>query len=120
MDDTIFNMRLYSPRWGHEDAYELKLSHDSMEINHHPKSAICKWRDSLDPEWTGDCLKDILMNDSIYPPADLKDCISYAWVSWREGKLDDRAVTKELQAVADWINITTKAKPNTAFWRGYF
>jgi len=119
MDTTIVKLRIFSPRWGHKDTYELRLSQDSMVITHNPKSAKCAWRDTLDPEWSGDNLRDILENDSICPPAKLEDLIEYAWVSWRNGELSDTDVNVELQAVADWINEITKAKPNTKFWRKY-
>lgn len=120
MDNTIIKLRIFSPRWGHEDTYELKLSQDSMVITQGPKSAKCTWRENLDPVWSGESLEDILENDSICPPAKLEGLIEYAWVSWRNGELSDTGVDVELQAIADWINEITKAKPKTDFWRKYF
>ncbi len=120
MDETKVKLRIFSPRWGHEDEYELKLTRDSMVITRHPRSSVCTWRENLDPEWSGESLRDILGNDSIYPPAILEDLIEHAWLSWRNGELDSTAVNDELQAVARWLNEITKAKPNTDFWRKYF
>ncbi len=120
MDGTTVKLRIFSPRWGHEDTYELALARDSLVISRSASSAKCTWRENLDPEWSGESLRHILENDSIYPPSILQDLIEHAWVSWRNGELDGSAVNEALQAVANWLNETTKAKPDTDFWRKYF
>ena len=120
MDETTVELQIFSPRWGHEDTYTLVLARHSLVITHGARSATCTWRENRDPEWSGESLRDILQNDSIYPPAILQNLIEHAWVSWRNGELDSSAANEELQAVADWLNEITKAKPKTDFWKKYF
>jgi hypothetical protein len=120
MDETIVELRIFSPRWGHEDMYKLKLTRDSMVITQGARSTKCTWRENLDPEWSGESLRHTLENNSIYPPAILEDLIKHAWVSWRNSELDDSALNKELQAVAVWLNEITMAKPDTEFWHKFF
>lgn len=120
MDEAKVKLRIYSPRWGHEDTYELGLTRDSLVITRGERSAKCTWRENLDPEWSGECLDGILQNDLIYPPSIFPRLIKHAWLSWRSGEIDDAAVDTELNALATWLNVITKAKPDTEFWKKYF
>ena len=120
MDHTSAEMRIYSPRWGQEDTYDLELSRESLIITHGPSKATCAWRENLDPQWGGDSLERMLTNDSIYPPSILQRLLAHAWLSWRSNEMDDNALQEELNAVADWLNATTRAKPSTEFWRRFF
>lgn len=113
-------LRMYSPRWGHDDTYVLELTRESLVITQGARSTQCTWRDNLDPEWSGESLRHILENDSIYPPATFQDLVEHAWKSWRNGELDAAAVNEELQALANWLNAITSAKPDTEFWKKYF
>jgi hypothetical protein len=91
-----------------------------MVITQGARSTKCIWRENLDPEWIGESLRHILENDSIYPPAIFEDLIEHAWISLRNGELNDTDLKDELQALACWLNEITRAKPNTEFWRKYF
>jgi len=120
MDETKIELRIYSPRWGHEDTYDLALTRNSLAITQGTRFSTCTWRKNLDPEWTGESLVDIFQNDSIYPPSIFPRLIEHAWLAWRGGELDDAAVNRELNALAVWLNVTTRAKPDTDFWKQYF
>lgn len=120
MDEITIELRIYSPRWDHEDSYIFELSQEKLDITQGPRSTRAIWSDRFDPEWSGELLADILQNDSIYPPAVLQRMIEYAWRSWRNGDLSDKEIDEELQAVGDWLNTITKSKPRTKFWAGYF
>lgn len=120
MEETKIELQIYSPRWGHEDVYELVLTRDSLVITHGARIAKCVWRENLDPEWSGESLDGTLRNDSIYPPSKFSRWIARAWEAWRGGELSDSAVDKELKALADWLNVITRAKPDTEFWKKIF
>jgi hypothetical protein len=62
----------------------------------------------------------MLMNDSIYPPAIVRDLIEHLWKSWRNGEIREDAVNAELQEVVAWLNKVTVAKPQSDFWKRYF
>lgn len=120
MDEITIELRIYSPRWGHEDTYTLELSRDTLVITQGARSTKATYRENLDPEWSGETLVDILQNDSIYPPEIFQRLIEHAWLTWRGGELSDEAVKEELLVLAGWLNGITKNKPSTDFWKGYF
>jgi hypothetical protein len=120
MDHMSAEIRVYSPRWGQEDTYVLQLSRDSLVISHGPSETTCTYRENLDPEWSGDSLERILMNDAVYPPSVLPRLLEHAWLAWRANEINASSLQEELNAVAEWINTSTRAKPQTEFWRRYF
>jgi hypothetical protein len=125
-DQTSFEVRIYSPRWGHDDAYTIKLERDHMEIKGINKDALCSWVEGKDPKWsgynenTGNPLENILKNDSIYPPTVFVRALEHLWMAWRDGTLDDQKAEKEVQELFDWVNETTRSRPKSEFWRSVF
>lgn len=125
-DETEFEVRIYSPRWGHEDAYRFELNREQMRIEGVGKHALCSWVDNEDPRWTGHNdnlghpLEKMLENDLVYPPTVFARAIQHAWISWRDGDLDDEQARIEVQGLSDWLNTVTQNRPNTDYWRGVF
>lgn len=117
---TVVELRIYSPRWGHDDTYTFTLTRESMEISMQVRSAKCRWRENLDPEWSGETLEQIMNNDSIYPPAIFQSLVEHVWKEWRKSEINDGQVNAELNELATWLNIITRAKPDTEFWHKYF
>ena len=123
---TSFNVRIYSPRWAHEDTYKIKLSRDQLIFSGIGKEAKCTWVENRDPVWLGykdkigNALEKMLENDSIYPPTIFVRAIEHAWMAWRDGTLDSNQIASEVGELCEWLNVTAKAKPSTDFWRGIF
>lgn len=113
-------LQIFSPRWGHEDTYEVELERDHMEITRGANRARADWQDNAEPAWSGWTVEGIMGNDSIHPPAVTQRMFEKVWTSWRGGEIDDAQADAELQAVATWLNVITHAKPRTDFWRAYF
>lgn len=113
-------LRIFSPRWGHEDTYSVELEQDFMEIKMHARKARATWKDLSDPEWSGESILGIMQNDSIYPPSITQDLFEHAWKSWRNREVSDQELNEELQLLAEWLNTITNAKPRSDFWRKYF
>jgi len=113
-------LSIFNPRWGHDDTYTVELERDFMEVTMNAREARADWRDNADPVWSGDSLQDIMQNDNVYPPATPQDLFEKVWTPWRAGELNDQQAEAELQAVAEWLNVVTQAKPRTDFWRTYF
>ena len=124
-DQISFKVRLYSPRWGHEDTYEIKLDSEQMRVES-GKTAECSWLEGTDPKWSGynetigNPLEKILENDSIYPPTVFIRALEYAWMAWRDGTLDDQKVLQEVQQLCQWVNEVSQSQPKTDFWRKIF
>lgn len=119
MSDAEFSLKIDNPRYGHDDTYTITFSKDSMTVGLLPRQTTCKWIDGQDPVWQGEGVLDIMQNDSIYAPWIVPDLLVHVWTRWRDGLSTDDA-QKELEAVADWINVTTAHKPRSDFWRKYF
>jgi hypothetical protein len=121
-DETEVEVRVYSPRWGHEDTYTISMARDWMKVERHPKSATCKWVESKDPVWesSDDSLLEVFANDSIYAPAIFPHALVGAWLDWRSGEIDDARVDAEIQELFGWLNAVTHAKPTSDYWKGKF
>ena len=113
-------LQIFSPRWGHEDTYEIELERDHMEIARGANTARADWRDNADPAWSGWTVEGMMGNDSIHPPAVAQRMFQKVSTVWRSGEIDAAQAEVELRALADWINAVTRAKPRTEFWRAYF
>ena len=117
---ATFTVQIYSPRWGHNDAYTIGFERDTMTIRMGMRGASCLWVDGRDPKWQGESLEVILSNDHVYGPSNLSSLLEYLWTSWRNNEITDAEAEKELNEIVAWINAITAAKPNTPFWNVYF
>lgn len=122
-----FEVMLYSPRWGTEDAYQIELTHKQMIFKRPTTQAVCSWNDGTDPAWSGGSttymgnpLLLMLENDYIYPPSIFIRAVESAWKAWRRGELKDKKVETELTQLCSWVNKMSKRKPRTKFWRSVF
>ena len=117
---TTITAQIYSPRWGHDDNYEFELTPEAMTVSMGIRKSKCVWQENRDPIWQGEPVEAILRNDSIYPPTILPDLLEHLWISWRNGEINESDAQTELDAMINWLNTITKAKPETDFWRKYF
>jgi len=115
----LVELKIFSPRWGREDTYRIKLERDFMEITMQVRKSRVTWSDTADPIWSGETLQRTMTNDSIFPLAATQDLFERAWKSWRDGEISDQQVEAELKLLADWLNSITKAKPRSDFWSKY-
>ncbi len=118
--ETVVELEVYSPRWGHNDTYTFTLKHEFMDISMQGRSARCSWRENRNPEWSGEPLQNIFENDSIYPPAIFQKLVEYVWKEWRSKNITDQKAETEFVELATWLNAITKSKPQTDFWKKYF
>lgn len=61
-----------------------------------------------------------LENDSIYPPTVFVRALQAAWIAWRMHELQDDEVASEMSTLCEWLNLVSKNKPKTAFWKKVF
>ncbi|MDR8058736.1 hypothetical protein [Burkholderia cenocepacia] len=116
----IVDLKLFSPRWGHDDVYRVEFEREYLEITMHARVARADYRENVDPRWSGEPLERIMRNDNIWPPAHVASLFERLWIEWRGGNVSDDAARDELVALATWINTMTREKPTTPFWRGFF
>ena len=117
------HMEIHSPRWGREDRYTLTFEDNSLVIESNQNTAKLIWNGyDADPTWEdrGKGLLGIMSNDHIYPPCDIKDMLKCLWREWREGRIESDDLQPELDALAGYINDTTKARPKTPFLAKHF
>jgi hypothetical protein len=121
-----FTVRLYSPRWEHDDAYKLTFKKKQISILNVDRTFTCSLSDNGESEWLDtDSInrkrfESSLANDSIYPPTIFFDALQDAWMAWRDGRLDDQSVSDEVQVLCDWVNMVSCSKPSTSFWKSVF
>lgn len=60
-------LQIFSPRWGHDDTYEIEPERDHMEITRGAKTARADWQDNADPTRNGWTEEGTMANDSIHP-----------------------------------------------------
>jgi hypothetical protein len=124
--EISFTVSVFSPRWGHDDIYTIRLSEEKMEIASVPKSAICSKKENGDCIWsgynerTGNPLVRIFQNDSVYPPSVFISAMESAWAAWLNNRLDDIQAEEELKELFEWLNVVSKSKPRSDFWTGIF
>ena len=120
MDPIEVFADFYSPRWGHTDRYSFVFAMDRLEITHHARKCTAVWSDTVDLSWSGKPLVGTMRNDSITPPDGIEGLIKYLWRAWRNSQLDGEQLQAELNALVDYVNASTNAKPKTDFWRAIF
>lgn len=116
-------VQVYSPKWGHEDTYEIVFEGQRMQFRGIMKQAECLWVENDNPTWSGhgdtrgNPVENILENDKVYPPSGFVRALEYAWMEWRNGGLNDEQAQLELQELFDWLNTASQSQPSTDFWR---
>lgn len=115
------NLSLFSPRWGHNDIYQVDLTQPVMTITLHARVTTCTYVPNQMSQWGGtSTLTATMQNDGIYPSGNIDHLFEHVWSEWRVGQLTDAQAAAELHLLADWINASTNAKPASPFWKQYF
>lgn len=115
------NKEIYSPRWGHNDTYEFDFQNNVLTIKMNMRITTYTDDPGHDPIRGGSSTLDqTFTNDSIQAPHGTEDALIYLWQRWREGELNDVQLDEELGLFVEFINATTRSKPTSKFWRGYF
>ncbi len=124
MDDFSLSARIWTPRWGHTDEYTVRMNDKEMTVTQGMQSVRCSLDDNGVCKWDGENgyghpLLRLFNNDSIYPPEVLPRALEWAWEDYRIGstKEDLRSGLVEL---LEWVDSTSRAKPESQFWQGKF
>lgn len=112
--------KIFSPRWGHHDTYELTFTEDGLKVKHMARVSRATYSETGGLEWADGELVSMMKNDSVYPPDGVEDLIGHLWDAWRNNQLSDAQAQDELNAFFDYINASTAARPKTDFWNGVF
>ena len=116
-----FSHKVYSPRWGHADIYNVAFCEDKIHISNGAHYVDCVLSENGNPEWSGskDSFVDLLENDHIYPPTVVDLAVESAWAKWLDGNSDE-VVISGLNELFDWIDQTSRSKPSGDLWDGIF
>jgi hypothetical protein len=108
-----FEIRIFSPRWGHEDVYNLKRTNSGWELGGTTKRGSCDF--SGHP-----FLYQTMRNDLVEYPASLPSYLKYLWYSAKEKGLTKEEVQEALDLLAGWVRSVSRTKPNNdRVWGGY-
>lgn len=101
--DKDMSFKVYTARWGHEDNYTLRRTHNGWNVNHISINGNTK------KNGTG-ALEDNLDHDSVCYP---KEGIEYAFETlWQEADTTSMSIEElqsRVQDIADWISEVEKA-----------
>lgn len=114
-DQTIgemFDFRVYSRRWGHDDIYHFMRTKDGWDVNSPPIGGSCD--KGGDPH-----LFKNLRQDLIHYPIGLNNWLEWLWEQAASKGLSKDEVQIALQELADWISITEKNAPSSKVWENY-
>ncbi|WP_345687607.1 hypothetical protein [Novipirellula caenicola] len=119
------SFQIFSPRWGHEDAYSVRLTKSSFEVSLNTKHAKCEFDPCGEVVWTGHAegvenpMLNIMSDDFIYPPTVVPEAIEWLLREYRDGKISDDDAKVALSDLFSWIDETARAKP-TGVWTSYW
>ena len=125
-EEVRFAMNLYSPRWGHEDRYEVVATRGDLTFRMGGSLARCDWDEKRGAHWSGyndfagNPLVNMLENDHICPPSVFVRAVEHAWQEWRIGNIDSPKFEREMCILADWVNNVTRHRPRSDFWDAIF
>jgi len=123
---TIIELSIFSPRWGHKDSYEFEFTDEHISLLRGAKEAIAKFDEAGSIVWsghnvsTGNPLLNIMSDDHIYPPVYLIYAIENIWKYWLYNEISEDEFKAEFKKIEPWINDTTNAKPDSEFWNRLF
>lgn len=109
---SVFEFRVYSRRWGHEDIYRVKRTKDGWDIAHPPIGGACD-------KGGQPFLFRNLQQDSIQFPAKLSGWMEWLWDQAKAEGLTEGQVQTALQELADWVSETERTAPDGGIWAGY-
>lgn len=119
MSATI-KLRIYSPRLEGENTYNVILDSNFMEISVRDKITKATLEQGSDPIWSDELFEHLIKKESIHLPAKVKTLFENVWKGWREGKISDHEVEKELNLIAERINTITRSQQKKHYWKKYF
>lgn len=112
-------MRLFSPRWGHDDTYTLTHTKDGWIFAHGARPLVkALGREGKDKAGLPTLLG-VMGNDAIYPPDVLDVALGHLWDAIDTNQVTQAQAQAALTDLADWINTCTHNKPK-GFWSGVF
>jgi len=112
-------MNLFSPRWGHEDRYEIMIDNNKVTINMNQRIAKYKYIDGDFENTSNESLESIMRNDNIPIPENLNYFFFKLVTSIIDKEITEENSQLELKELENWINCNTKSCqfPNTDYWR---
>lgn len=111
-----FSVKIYSPRWGHDDNYTITLENNQLKITAAgARNCICKYDAPTDTfTWDSnyESLIRIFRNDLIEAPECIYEKIEDIWKAFIQERHTADTFQENFKKLAEWISIISKNKPN--------
>jgi hypothetical protein len=114
-----FNISIYGLKRGHDDSYEIEFQENGLTIQGIKTTSFTQ-QDNGEVEWSHTKLKKLFQDDSVVYPSGVEIFFESLWKEWKYHGFTEEDIEKELEEFAKWINISTKAKPRTDFFKNIF
>lgn len=115
----IFEINIFSPRWGHDDTYIISVDANQLRITATgSRNAVCiyTYNNVSGNTFTWDSnyesLIRIFRNDSIVAPENILETIEYNWSSLINKRITEQEFQDNFNLLATWISNISKTKPN--------
>lgn len=115
MRNLTINVDIFSPRWGHNDEYTIRLEPETLKITaSNAKSTSCSYVVDHDPVWEkgSETLISIFRNDQIVAPENILSHVESIWEKWRDQIFTDEQTEEAFKSLITWINNITNSKPD--------
>jgi len=109
--DHVFDLTVFSRRWGHDDTYKLKRTKRGWHVSYIAIAGGCDKRGNP-------YLYKNLNQDSINYPKDLPGYLEWLWDQSEEKGLSHQEVQEALNKLGKWISVCEQNSPDD-IWRGY-
>ena len=122
MDELELRVAIFSPRWERSEDYTFTFKNTGLSAKRSAQMTGATWvRTENGLDLTDGNLTSIMGNDSISAPWNLDYLVERLWYDWKDDTFSTpEELQRELNALAEYINTCTRARPATDFWSEYF
>jgi len=106
--DREYRFEVYSRRWGHKDAYRIKLTKNGWRVDHIMING--------DTDASGKpTLFSNFKQDSINYPESIGEYMERIWERAHSENLSEEQIQEMLQALAEWVTTTEENTPEFVY-----
>ena len=112
-------INLFSPRWGHEDTYNITIDKNKIEINMSQRIAKYEYIENKFKNISKESIESIMQNDNIPIPDNFIYLFFELISSIIYNEISEENSKKELLELEKWVNCMTKSCqfPTSDYWR---
>ncbi len=122
MDELELRVNLFAPRRNRDENFIFNFRNNGLSIRLAVMNEGATWVSAENGlVLTDGNLTSIMGNDNISAPWNLDYLVERLWYDWKDDTFSTpEELQRELNALAEYINTCSRARPATNFWSEYF